>query len=1590
MSRTGFLRPLVIATALLIASFVVGATPAYASHHRYATIYWERVLTFVSATEVQVKVTIEVGARWSFPWNPVTNPPVGTVLQYDSVVFDHPVKFNSASTPVSAMTFTPTVTSVDAANDTLYASQTFTLTYPIASNPIKVTFSNCCRVSGLLDGNNDQSMAVTALIDYTQGTRSPRSVSLPVVHVASGVLNNVFIPTVAFDNYTNKIRVATASESLLVNPVPVAPSVFSIDPVTPGLLHFIPRATGLYGLQLIVTSYDANGVAKSSVPLDFMLQADASAASAATVSSPLNTYTAFVGVPMTATVNATLSPEDATYTGGINSTTLPAGMTFTVPPHNGVGTTTGVISYTPTVSSTSSVVCFQSVYTKSGFPIITSGSQLCLTFNIAALSTTLTGSFVGVVGGAPAAVGNPMTVQATLRRTADNVPIVSRQVSFAYLDDPSTIIGTALTDPSGVATLTFTPTAISGARTLVASFAAVVNEFLGSTANIAVPAVSGFNPLVTVQQPPNGLVGSSVPVAGQLVRQVAPSGPVAGATVSLTSTAPSGATTTVSGVTNAGGNFATTITPTAPGVHSITAQYSGGGGSATSAAASFTMYQRALLSMPGAINGTAGSVVTVSATLTSVPQGTPIAGQTVTFSFGGVVAPQLATTDASGVATVDVVFPAGGSFTASASFLNAGAFYTNHTGTIPPAAETVSTPVSIVSASTSLANLSVPSMEFVGNSLVVSTMLARTSAPAGPLGGASVQFTLAGASTATLTATTDASGVASVTFPSLSTRGGHTVTATYAGGVGLNPSNSNTAPVTVYQRSVLVMSPAAGFAGSAVPVSAALTAVPGGTPLSGQMVSFSFGGVAPAQSAVTDPNGVATVTVTFPSAGSFPVDASFADLAAFFTDANGNQVPSVASATVNVTAAATSLATPIVPAFELLGSPISVATTLTRINAPSGPVSGATVTFTVTQSGGGTSTFSAVTDASGVAATSIPTSLRGGLTVSASFAGDSALSASASGDATTTVYQRTALTVAPATGSAGSAIALSASLRDLPANQPVAGQVVTFTFSGAGAPGPVSGTTNAAGVATVTPTFATPGTFSVQASFLNAGAFFTNAPGMLPPMAELAAATVEATNNAPTFTAPANISVPATSAAGATVSFTATGNDVEDGPIAAACTAASPSTFPLGTTTVDCTVTDAFGASASGSFTVTVTNNAPTFTPPAAISVPATSAAGATVSFTAAGSDLEDGPLTAVCSPASGSTFALGNTPVNCTVTDVAGAATSGSFTVTVTNNAPTFTPPANIVAEATSASGAAVSFIAAGNDLEQGALPAVCSPVSGSTFGLGTATVTCTVTDVAGAQASGSFTVTVRDTIAPVIAAHGNETKDATSATGAVVTFTAPAYTDAVAGNGVATCTPASGSTFPVATTTVTCTANDGRGNTATSTFTVTVTNPTTPGEMHGEGFVRDDDAKYRFEFFARERANGAERAKLSVEIDNDGRKKGKKDDKKDDKKDKNEKGRDDHFESRTVTFIAFSDDPTIRPGRPQRTQIDTVLFSGVGEWNGRAGYRYEAFAQDGGEPGRHRESIRVTIWSPAGAVVASFDGVLDGGNIQSVRIRH
>src|SRR5262249_10417191 len=109
------------------------------------------------------------------------------------------------------------------------------------------------------------------------------------------------------------------------------------------------------------------------------------------------------------------------------------------------------------------------------------------------------------------------------------------------------------------------------------------------------------------------------------------------------------------------------------------------------------------------------------------------------------------------------------------------------------------------------------------------------------------------------------------------------------------------------------------------------------------------------------------------------------------------------------------------------------------------------------------------------------------------------------------------------------------------------------------------------------------------------------------------------------------------------------------------------------------------------------------------------------------------------------------------------------------------------------------------------------------------TTTVTCRATDTRGNTGTKTFTVTVRDTTAPVVAVPTNATIEAAAAAGAPFIFTASAL-DLLDGSVAVGCTPASGSIFPLGTTTVTCPATDKSANSGSKTFTVTVVDTTGP----------------------------------------------------------------------------------------------------------------------------------------------------------------
>jgi hypothetical protein len=156
------------------------------------------------------------------------------------------------------------------------------------------------------------------------------------------------------------------------------------------------------------------------------------------------------------------------------------------------------------------------------------------------------------------------------------------------------------------------------------------------------------------------------------------------------------------------------------------------------------------------------------------------------------------------------------------------------------------------------------------------------------------------------------------------------------------------------------------------------------------------------------------------------------------------------------------------------------------------------------------------------------------------------------------------------------------------------------------------------------------------------------------------------------------------------------------------------------------------------------------------LTVEAQGAAGATVSYSIpSATDAVDGAVPVVCAAASGSVFALGHTTVTCTAHDAAGNVGSRSFDVLVRDTTPPAVHvPADITVSASGSAGSVVSFAVSATDSVDGVDAVTCTPASGSVFGHGHTTVTCTAHDAAGNVGSQGFDVLVQGL--PSIAAGG------------------------------------------------------------------------------------------------------------------------------------------------------------------------------------------------------------------------------------------
>ena len=314
----------------------------------------------------------------------------------------------------------------------------------------------------------------------------------------------------------------------------------------------------------------------------------------------------------------------------------------------------------------------------------------------------------------------------------------------------------------------------------------------------------------------------------------------------------------------------------------------------------------------------------------------------------------------------------------------------------------------------------------------------------------------------------------------------------------------------------------------------------------------------------------------------------------------------------------------------------------------------------------------------------------------------------------------------------------------------------------------------------------------------------------------------------PTITAPANVIVSTNNECSAI-------NVVLGSPVTVDnCTVASVtnnglSSYPLGTTTVTWTVTDASGNAATATQTVTVIDTVlPTIFAPAAINLFTD-----TTSCTATNVVLETPVTFDNCSVASVTNnapvaFPIGTTTVIWTVTDGSGNTATATQLVTVTDNVLPTVITQNITV-ALDVSGQATITAAQINNGSFDNCSIATITVSPTTFNcsnVGPNTVTLTVTDVNGNVKTATAIVTIIDAIAPtVIAQNATVYLDANGYATITTTMINNGSFDSC---GIAQMT-LSTTTFNcgnVGTNTVTLTVTDVNGNSATADVIITVKN--------------------------------------------------------------------------------------------------------------------------------------------------------------------
>jgi hypothetical protein len=209
--------------------------------------------------------------------------------------------------------------------------------------------------------------------------------------------------------------------------------------------------------------------------------------------------------------------------------------------------------------------------------------------------------------------------------------------------------------------------------------------------------------------------------------------------------------------------------------------------------------------------------------------------------------------------------------------------------------------------------------------------------------------------------------------------------------------------------------------------------------------------------------------------------------------------------------------------------------------------------------------------------------------------------------------------------------------------------------------------------------------------------------------------------------------------------------DNVDGPVAVTITGAvdtgTPGTYTLTYEALDVALNLGF---ATRTIVVSDTGSPTISNVPGTITAEATSDAGAVATYTEpTADDLSSAGASISCAPASGSVFPLGTTPVVCEATDLTGNTSEATFNIVVEDTTPPVltVSPDPFEAFLQGPAGTVVEYSGAISVTDTVDPTPVydCTPASGSSFGAGNTTVSCTSSDASGNTSEPTtFTVNV------------------------------------------------------------------------------------------------------------------------------------------------------------------------------------------------------------------------------------------------------